>query len=98
MFAALLTNPEGEFDWPGLIMALLSALVAAGGVVGLARDCRRGLAMFGYYPTYGDPVEINVERKRSPFRFWLVIACDCIGVLLGATLCVGICTGFIRRL
>lgn len=98
LFAAFLTNPEGEFDWLGLIGALLMALVAAGGIVGLVRDWRRGQIVFGYYPTYGDPVEINVERKRRPFRFWLVFAFYCLGVLLFVTLCVGMCTGFLRRL
>jgi hypothetical protein len=97
MIAAFLKNADGEFDYPVLMLGSFFAFCCWGVAWELRRAWKTGRIFCCFTFEYADPVEFYVQRETNPFKFWLVFALYCLGILLIGLLCFAFCFGLLRK-
>ena len=90
-------SPEGQFDWPALVVCLFMAFSIVGVIAVIVRALKNARVWFSWTSTYGDPIEFHIDRKSNPFKFWLLILVYAVGIFACIAMILGLSTGYFRK-
>ena len=97
MIAAFLKTDYGSFDYPAAIVSLFFVFALVGICFVLGRAIKTGRILFSWTPRTAHTIECWVEREKNPVKFWLMVAFDCVMILVIILLVVGFCFAWFRK-